>query len=175
MRLRELRSPGEGGGEGRKPPIDSFAKGRETQGKKMLKMLHVEDEPQIRSMVLRIAKGVADTGGVKQAESAEEALGMLGKNDDFDIILLDLRMPGMGGIGFVRKLLGDNRQDLVDKIVITSGTAQDIGLGSGAEDIHGAVGGRVLVKPVEAQTLSNLFKFASDGWEVQYWAPPERG
>ena len=61
---------------------------------------------------------------VDTAASAEAALEVL---DDFgpDVILLDLRMPGMGGLGFMRMLAGDGRLEKLAVIVVSSHAAAE--------------------------------------------------
>ncbi len=69
-------------------------------GGQMPIILHVEDESSVRFLY----KEVFEEFGyeVLQAASGEDALRMLrGKRPD--IIILDLKMPGMGGRGFLEK------------------------------------------------------------------------
>lgn len=56
---------------------------------------------------------------VLQAESAEDALLLLEKQT-FDLVLLDLCMPGMGGMEFLRIL---RKQDSLPEVLIVSGYA----------------------------------------------------
>ena len=73
------------------------------------KILIVDDEPGVReslSELLRIEGYL-----VGSAESGDRALKSL-KEDDFDLVLLDLRMPGIDGVevmGEIRKLHPDTR------------------------------------------------------------------
>lgn len=66
----------------------------------MALIFHIEDESSVRLLY----KEVFEEQGyeVMQAESAEEALKML-KNLRPDLIILDLKMPGIGGRGFLDK------------------------------------------------------------------------
>src|SRR5207302_1210186 len=64
-------------------------------------ILIVDDEPQIRR-VLRTTL-TAQGYQVADARSGEEALECVRK-DHFDLILLDLNMPGMGGLDACREL-----------------------------------------------------------------------
>ncbi len=63
-------------------------------------IFHIEDESSVRLLY----KEVFEEQGfqVVQAADAEEALKML-KGQRPDIIILDLKMPGMGGKGFLEK------------------------------------------------------------------------
>lgn len=65
-------------------------------------VLIVEDEPSIRELFSRILS----TGGYypMEAGTAEEAVTMLDAGLRPDAILLDLKMPGMGGLGLLLRL-----------------------------------------------------------------------
>ena len=77
-------------------------------------IFHVEDESSVRLLY----KEVFEEKGfqVIQASDAEEALKML-KGHKPDIIILDLKMPGMGGRGFLEKF---HRMKLKIPLVISS-------------------------------------------------------
>jgi two-component system, OmpR family, KDP operon response regulator KdpE len=68
---------------------------------KLSRILVVDDEPQARR-VLRIAL-VAQGFEVNDARSGEEALEKM-REDSPDLILLDLKMPGIGGIQACREI-----------------------------------------------------------------------
>jgi CheY-like chemotaxis protein len=69
-------------------------------------VLVVDDEPDIRHLCRLI---LADEGyEVLDAETAEAALDLLGRQMA-DLVLLDIRMPGMGGWEMLRILRGDER------------------------------------------------------------------
>ena len=74
------------------------------------RVLIVDDEPQIRR-VLRMA--LTDHAyEVQDARSGEEALEKI-THEKFDVILLDMNMPGMGGIATCRAL-----REKVDTVII---------------------------------------------------------
>ncbi|MGC8602907.1 MAG: response regulator [Desulfomonilaceae bacterium] len=77
-------------------------------------IFHVEDESSVRLLY----KEVFEEQGFQiiQATDAEEALKML-KGNKPDIIILDLKMPGMGGRGFLEKF---HRMKLKIPLVISS-------------------------------------------------------
>ncbi len=66
----------------------------------MAVIFHIEDESSVRLLY----KEVFEEQGyeVMQAETAEEALKTL-KSQKPDLIILDLKMPGIGGRGFLEK------------------------------------------------------------------------
>jgi two-component system KDP operon response regulator KdpE len=66
------------------------------------KILLVDDDPQLRRALRMI---LASAGySVLEAMTGEEALGKLDKKDAVGLILLDLKMPGMGGLETCRRL-----------------------------------------------------------------------
>ena len=65
------------------------------------RILIVDDEPQIRR-VMRTAL-IAQGYIVADARTGEEALERM-REDHFDLVLLDLNMPGMGGMETCRAI-----------------------------------------------------------------------
>ena len=80
--------------------------------------LVVEDEPLLAASVERFLT----RSGYDVAVSlrAEDALERLDRGEDFDVILSDLQMPGLGGEGLFRHLR-ERHPSLVDALVFTSG------------------------------------------------------
>ncbi|MBN8849860.1 MULTISPECIES: response regulator [unclassified Sphingomonas] len=111
-----------------------------------MNVLFIEDDRMNRRVVgdmLEVA-GAAMTG----AENAEEGLAILDR-EDFDILLVDLRMPGMDGISAIRAIRArDDAKANVPVIVVTADTAPDLRercLAAGADD--------VIFKPVAMDIL----------------------
>jgi len=63
-------------------------------------ILHIEDENSVRLLYKEVFEELGYR--VIQAANAEEALKML-KGNRPDLIILDLKMPGIGGKGFLEK------------------------------------------------------------------------
>src|SRR4051794_13923760 len=85
----------------------------------MTRILVIDDERLLRApvaSVLRHAGYEVDCAG-----SGEEALQVL-ESATPDLILLDLMMPGMGGLGFLRRLRADERWAAVPVIVLSAGS-----------------------------------------------------
>ncbi|WP_242146605.1 response regulator [Sphingomonas sp. BAUL-RG-20F-R05-02] len=111
-----------------------------------MKILFIEDDAMNR----RVVNDMLDVAGATMigAESAEIGLGLIDESD-FDIVLLDLRMPGMDGLtalGHIRAR-GDAKADL-PVIVITADTAIDL-----RERCIAAGADEVLFKPVAMDSL----------------------
>ncbi|MFK4764341.1 response regulator [Desulfobaculum sp. SPO524] len=88
-----------------------------------LKVLVVDDEPDfIQLFVKRFSKRNLDVHGV---HSGAEALTWLGANDA-DVVVLDVKMPGMDGIETLREI--KKRHPLVEVIMLTGHGSVESGL-----------------------------------------------
>ena len=113
-----------------------------------MQVLFVEDDAMNR----RVVRDMLSVAGaaMAEAEDAETGLRMIDECA-YDIILMDLRMPGMDGLTAIRHLR--SRADdkaAIPVIVVTADTALDIRqdcLGQGADE--------VLLKPVAMTALFN--------------------
>ncbi|MFC3581127.1 response regulator [Sphingomonas hylomeconis] len=126
-----------------------------------MNVLFIEDDTMNR----RVVSDMLDVAGATMtgAESAEIGLKLLDEND-YAIILIDLRMPGMDGITAIKHIRarGDAKAKL-PIIVVTADTAIDLRercIAQGADD--------VLFKPVAMDSLFDamgrmLAKAAGDG------------
>ncbi|MBW4330374.1 response regulator [Stakelama sp. CBK3Z-3] len=111
-----------------------------------MNVLFIEDDPMNR----RVVRDMLDVAGAHMAEAELADIG-LAKIDaeDFDVILVDLRMPGMDGFEAIRHIRArdDAKRDL-PIIVVTADTAVDLRercLKAGADE--------VLFKPVAMDAL----------------------
>jgi CheY-like chemotaxis protein len=111
-----------------------------------MNILFIEDDPMNR----RVVKDMLDVAGATMAEAglAEEGLARIDA-ETFDVVLVDLRMPGMDGMEAIRRIRarGDAKADL-PIIVVTADTAIDLRercIEAGADD--------VLFKPVAMDAL----------------------
>ena len=98
----------------------------------------------------RVVRDMLDVAGATmvEAESAEQGLALLGE-ENVDMVLVDLRMPGMDGLTAIRHIRarGDAKGAL-PIIVVTADTAIDLRercLAAGADD--------VIFKPVAMDAL----------------------
>ncbi|AQR75524.1 response regulator [Sphingomonas sp. LM7] len=111
-----------------------------------MNILFIEDDPMNR----RVVKDMLDVAGATMAEAAwaEEGLAKIDA-ESFDVVLVDLRMPGTDGFETIRRIRarGDEKAEL-PIIVVTADTAIDLRercIGLGADD--------VLFKPVAMDAL----------------------
>lgn len=107
------------------------------------KLLVVDDEDTLRLLVRNELK---ERGfDVEEAENGEIALQKL-HDDTYDLVILDIRMPGIDGLEVLKKIREDN---LAEKVIMLTGVdelkiARD-SLQLGANDF--------LTKPYEIKTL----------------------
>ena len=107
------------------------------------RLLLVEDDPRIRTA---LGLGLVDEGyEVVEAGSGEAALKLI-KQDDFDVVLLDLMLPGMDGFAVCRTVRSQG--DLPIIVITARSGSEDVirGLEAGADDY--------VTKPVVASELA---------------------
>lgn len=111
-----------------------------------MNILFIEDDPMNR----RVVKDMLDVAGATMAEAAwaEEGLAKI-DSETFDVVLVDLRMPGTDGFETIRQIRArDDVKAELPIIVVTADTAIDLRercLAIGADD--------VLFKPVAMDAL----------------------
>jgi DNA-binding NarL/FixJ family response regulator len=76
-----------------------------------MKLLIVDDHPVLREGLAALLRQTGPGTSIVQAESAPMALGLLDQHPDLDIVVLDLMMPGMGGMAAIAEF-GRKRPDL---------------------------------------------------------------
>lgn len=109
-----------------------------------IKVLLVDDEiPFIETMTKRLAKRQLD---IVQAFSGQEALEKLGTDPSIEIVVLDIKMPGMDGFETLAEI--KRKHPLLEVIVLTGHTTVESairGMRLGAFDY--------LMKPCEIEKL----------------------
>ncbi len=97
-------------------------------------ILIVEDEEDILKLIeFNLIQSGFNTTGVLSGEQALETV----KQNSFDLVLLDLMLPGMDGISVCKSMKKDNAAKELPIIMLTAkGEEEDIikGLNSGADD-----------------------------------------
>jgi two-component system KDP operon response regulator KdpE len=97
-----------------------------------LNALVVDDEPSFRR-VLRTS--LATSGfAIEEARSGEEAVAILGRSD-FDLVLLDVNMPGMGGVEACREIRAQMPEIGIVMVTVQDGESESVkALEAGADD-----------------------------------------
>ncbi len=101
-----------------------------------MKVLLIDDEVTINGF---INKGLIENGfDVKQAFDGEMGL-RLAKNEDFDVVILDLILPGINGLEVCRKLREEYNIQTPILMLTALNTSEDVveGLDTGADDYLG--------------------------------------
>jgi len=89
----------------------------ENEGKLTGTILVVDDQEPMRNILKTIlAQGGHD---VTEAENGEEALSRLAEKE-FDLVLLDIEMPGIDGIETCRRIKADVKTKMLPVIMVTS-------------------------------------------------------
>ena len=95
------------------------------------KILIVDDEPQLRRVMSTTL--VANGYSVEQARTGEEALNKL-REQKHDLVLLDLNMPGIGGLETCREIRWSSDVAIVVLSVRNSEKDKVLALDAGADD-----------------------------------------
>ncbi len=114
-------------------------------------ILAIDDDPIHREFAM-VYLGTPGTS-VVTADSAEAGLAEL-RLRHFDIVLVDVDMPGMNGIEFVQTLRADPRYDDLPIIVITGREDMD-----SIDRAYDAGATSFMCKPVNWRLLSHQVKF----------------
>lgn len=121
-----------------KPPVAD--NGAPSKGR----VLIVDDDETWRYLM---AKPLTSDFEVEFAESAAEAIDRL-KRDDYDAVLLDIRMPGVDGTSVIQ-YLSEHQRHFLDKVVVVTVAPEAV------ENLPVA---DVVGKPVEADALVELLQ-----------------
>lgn len=108
-----------------------------------VRLLVVDDEVEfLETLVKRMQKRIATVSGVSSAEEALEFL----KENEVDVVVLDVKMPGMDGIDALREI--KRLYPLVEVVMLTGHASTEVaieGMELGAFDY--------LMKPVSIDDL----------------------
>lgn len=69
----------------------------------MYRLLIADDNPRIRSVIIRLVREEFRTMKISEAENGEEAIQKI-RSDKFDLLILDISMPVKSGVGVLRNL-----------------------------------------------------------------------
>lgn len=115
-----------------------------------IRVLLIDDE---ETLIEYLSKRLLREGfTVKASFSGEEAVQVAGSND-FDVAVVDLKMPGMDGVETQKRL--KKLQPFIQCIVLTGHGTLDSALESGKQDAF-----RYLLKPIEYDNLVETIREA---------------
>lgn len=118
-----------------------------------MKLLLIDDDAFLRDMYA--VKFTEEGHQVEMADGAATALKVIEKNSDFDVILLDMIMPGMSGVELI-KTIKKQFPGLEKKCIVLSnqGQAEDIEEATAA----GAIGYIIKAEAVPSDVVKKIEK-----------------
>ncbi len=93
-----------------------------------MKILFVEDDIDVGKMYA--AQLQLDGHEVETVRTAQEALDMLDAIDDFEVIVLDILLPGSNGIAVLHELQSYDDWRKIPVVVLTNVTIEDLEIGN---------------------------------------------
>jgi putative two-component system response regulator len=114
---------------------------------KKLKVLAVDDDMINLKLLKSMLMKTGYVGEVVEAKNGADAIGELKNASDFDVVLLDIIMPVMGGLDMLRVLRADENLKQPPVIVLTTDETKK------AEALEAGANG-FLMKPVREKDLS---------------------
>lgn len=115
-------------------------------GNKTLRVLAVDDDMINRKLIKSMLMKTDNISEVIEATNGMDALDILKKDTSIDIVLLDIIMPIMGGIDFLKVARADEQMKEIPVIVLTTDeTIRAEALNVGANDF--------LTKPIREKEI----------------------
>ncbi|WP_394972409.1 response regulator [uncultured Croceitalea sp.] len=127
-----------------------------------MNILFIEDDKIETMKLMRTVSKMGTKHNIIEAKNGEEALKVLNSGNELpDLILLDLHMPKMSGIEFLRALKSDDIMKYLPTIILTtSENRADL-----LECYKIGISGYVL-KPLKYEDYEYKLKKVFDYWEV---------
>jgi DNA-binding NarL/FixJ family response regulator len=156
------------------------------RGDVLIRVMVVDDHDLVRLGIVSLLSDSDKIEVVAQAQSGEEAI-QLAKDHDPDVVLMDIRMPGMGGLEATHKLIRQNEEMKIIAVTacnedpyanrllqagaagyMTKGATADemimaiLKVKSGQRYISPEIAQRMALKPFETQESACPFDVLSD-------------
>ncbi len=113
---------------------------------KKLRVLAVDDDMINRKLIKSMLMKADNVSEIIEAVNGMDALDILKKDQNIDIVLLDIIMPIMGGIDFLKVARADDNMKNIPVIVLTTDeTIRGEALNEGANDF--------LTKPIREKDI----------------------
>jgi nitrogen-specific signal transduction histidine kinase/CheY-like chemotaxis protein len=125
-----------------------------------LSVLVVDDEPLLGQVVCRLLQ---PEHRVVLETDAPAALARIAAGERFDVLLCDLMMPGMTGMGFYERLAAQ-RPELLDRVVFMTGGA----FTASAREFLERVPNPQLTKPFSVEDLRRVLDNYRRGWTTDH-------
>lgn len=117
----------------------------------VIRALLVEDEPDVSDVMQKLLASMGVE--VTTAINAETGLALLQNDSAYHVILCDLRMPGIGGMGMLREI-EERWPSLTDRFIFVTGDA----ISNDAKNIRKAARNQIIEKPVSPSELKSLIQ-----------------
>jgi len=143
---------------------------------RLANILLVEDNPMDVELIIDAFKEARLGNKIHVAKNGKEALGYLFGEEEYadrnryplpDVVLLDLKMPGIDGHEVLRRVKGADKLKRLPVIILTS--SRDEGDRAMSYD-NGA--NSYLVKPVSFEDFMNVVRQVSEYWLTLNVEPP---
>lgn len=124
-----------------------------------MKLLIADDHTLFRDALLQYIARANPDAIVELARDFYQTQDILEEDDDFDLVILDLRMPGMKGLEGVRKIreeYPENRVALMSGVARTEDVQQALDLGVSGY-FPKTLSGKALIRAIEAVLDGEIF------------------
>lgn len=135
---------------------------------KQIHLLHIEDDGVDKMVVERVLKKLNIVASLHHAQNGEEALDKLRGTNGKEklspfpqIILLDINMPRMNGIEFLKELRADAELKHLSVYMVTTSNDDHDRMNAYQFNVAGYI-----LKPVDISQFENTFKILGEFWRL---------
>lgn len=130
------------------------------EGGEPIRILHVEDDPAHAELVRRGFEQHRRASEIHHVDNGQAALDYLYRRGEFaepesspdpDVVLLDLRLPGMDGLEILERIRSDSAMKELPVVILTTSEAEHDKLKSYEHQINGYI-----VKPLDFESFGVL-------------------